>query len=108
MSLFPKSSRGPCRCKCHQFKGHFHCFKPDCCSKAGVIFDNRPSTPQPARTRMRFHLQGTKTFPDGAPQRESYNSDNDFELECMRYRFEWCAQYECPGCDNSDCPQCGG
>lgn len=39
---------GKCRCACHRFEGHFHCFKPDCCPQAGIIFNRkRPATDLP-------------------------------------------------------------
>lgn len=54
-----------------------------------------------------FHLQPTKTFDEGAPQRESYDSNEAHERACVRYGLEWCQQYECAAnpCRNRDCPQ---
>lgn len=54
-----------------------------------------------------FQLQETTTFPDGAPQRESYDSDAHFIQAVRRYQEEWRAEYECKGCADAVCPQCG-
>jgi hypothetical protein len=54
-----------------------------------------------------FHLQTTKSFPDGAPQRENYVSDTYFAMACRKYAAEWVMTYKHPGkCENRDCPQC--
>lgn len=54
-----------------------------------------------------FHLQETISFPDGAPQREEYDTDNYFYRACRKYEAEWRLAYEHPGkCENRDCPQC--
>lgn len=56
----------------------------------------------------RFWLQETKSFPEGAPQRESYFDDLSFERACVVYEKEWRQQYQCENqCKNVDCPQCG-
>ena len=54
-----------------------------------------------------FWLQPTRSFPDGAPQREEYATDTTFMVECARYGREWVKKYECcnPECKNRDCPQ---
>lgn len=54
-----------------------------------------------------FWLQATKSFQEGAPQRESYNSDEAFFSDCKQYDREWQAEFTCPGCENMECPQCG-
>lgn len=61
-----------------------------------------------ARERVpRFWLQGTATFPDGAPQRECFVSDAAFDRACVQYADEWRRTYRCAGCDDVACPQCG-
>lgn len=55
-----------------------------------------------------FALQPTKSFPDGAPQRESYDSDVWYDHACKKYDYEWRTEYTCPGCSNFHCPGCGG
>jgi len=54
-----------------------------------------------------FHLQKTESFPEGAPQREEYDSDHHYERACRLYEAEWLAAYECgnPRCKDSNCPQ---
>lgn len=54
-----------------------------------------------------FRLQKTKSFPDGAPQRESYDSDDHYFRAEKRYEEEWRAKYQCAGCVDPGCPQCG-
>jgi hypothetical protein len=61
----------------------------------------------PDRKKARFHLQATKSFPDGAPQRENYDHDDDLFRAEKKYEAEWCKEFECPGCDDLGCPQCG-
>ena len=51
--------------------------------------------------------QTTKSFPDGAPQRESYDSDAALFRAEERYEKEWRAIYRCGGCRDYVCPQCG-
>jgi len=55
----------------------------------------------------RYWLQETKSYPDGAPQREEYEDDAGFATACEVYETEWRAQYECgdANCTNRDCPQ---
>ncbi len=70
----------------------------------------------------RFHLQPTSSFPDGAPQREEYETDEAHAQACCAYGREWVQKYECLGlakhwltngrdgrtateCRNRDCPQ---
>jgi hypothetical protein len=54
-----------------------------------------------------FHLQVTKSFAEGAPQRENYISDDYFYRACRKYAAEWVVEYKHPGtCQNRDCPQC--
>lgn len=55
----------------------------------------------------RFWLQATKSFPDGAPQREEYNTDQDFHADCLVYAQEWRETYRCGNtdCQNRDCPE---
>lgn len=55
----------------------------------------------------RFWLQPTKTYPDGAPQREEYETDRAHFMACNAYSVEWRAQYKCAGCTDPACPQCG-
>lgn len=55
----------------------------------------------------RFWLQPTKSFPDGAPQREEFLSDEEFDAACRQYAREWKHVYRCVGCVNPDCPQHG-
>jgi len=54
-----------------------------------------------------FWLQKTASYPDGAPQREEYLTDRDFDLACAEYDREWLDTYECMNtdCKNQDCPQ---
>ena len=53
-----------------------------------------------------FCLQPTRSFPDGAPQREEYESDLQLEAAELRYAAEWRDEYECRGCGDPNCPQC--
>lgn len=63
--------------------------------------------PVKAKQVASFYLQATKSFPEGAPQRESYVSDRYFEMACRKYAAEWVMEYKHPGsCRNRDCPQC--
>jgi len=55
----------------------------------------------------RFWLQETKSFKEGAPQRESYLDDCTFDRACVAYANEWRQKYHCHGCDEVECPQCG-
>lgn len=55
----------------------------------------------------RFWLQATKSFAEGAPQRESYLDDRSFDRACVAYANEWRSEYRCEGCDEVECPQCG-
>ena len=55
----------------------------------------------------RFWLQATATFPEGAPQRESFGSDAAFDRACVKYAAEWRETYHCSGCNDVACPQCG-
>jgi hypothetical protein len=55
----------------------------------------------------RFWLQPTPSFPEGAPQRESYMTDEACDRADVRYADEWRAMYHCAGCDDVNCPQCG-
>jgi hypothetical protein len=57
--------------------------------------------------RVRFHIQPTKSFPEGAPQREEYNTDRAHHEACGRYAAEWRREFTCTGCRNFDCPQHG-
>ncbi len=64
------------------------------------------------RRRVRcFHLQSTKSFPETAPQREEYYTDEDHLEACRQYGIEWRATYICEGHDTGaavrDCPQHG-
>lgn len=61
----------------------------------------------PGRSIERFALQQTKSFPDGAPQRESYDSDEALFKAEKKYQKEWRAEYDCPGCTDPGCPKCG-
>lgn len=54
-----------------------------------------------------FWLQATRSFPNGAPQREEYESDEAHEAACRAYSAEWRQAYSCLGCNNPDCPQHG-
>lgn len=55
----------------------------------------------------KFWLQKTMSYPDGAPQREEYETDRAFDLACAEYDIEWKNTYECMNinCKNRDCPQ---
>lgn len=56
----------------------------------------------------KFCLQPTRSFPDGAPQREEYLTDNDYLTSVRLYRAEWKVRYVCQNkCNDSNCPQCG-
>lgn len=61
----------------------------------------------PGRVIQRFSLQETTSFPEGAPQRESYDSDDHLFRAEKKYQAEWRQEYECPGCADPGCPQCG-
>lgn len=62
---------------------------------------------KPRITVANFWLQETASFPEGAPQRESYVSDAAFDAECLIYEHEWRSTYICgnAACKNRDCPQ---
>lgn len=51
--------------------------------------------------------QSTKSFPEGAPQRECYLSDEACFRAEERYEKEWRKTYRCAGCRDLVCPQCG-
>jgi hypothetical protein len=55
----------------------------------------------------RFWLQATTSFPDGAPDRAEYMTDEAFFRACLVYDVEWRAAYICgeAKCENHDCPQ---
>lgn len=56
----------------------------------------------------RFWLQVTKSFPEGAPQRESFMTDAAHDRACVQYAEEWRSTYQCINqCDDVNCPQCG-
>lgn len=55
----------------------------------------------------RFRLDVTRSFVQGAPQREEYFDDGYFERKCREYAEEWRLTYDCAGCDEVECPQCG-
>jgi hypothetical protein len=60
------------------------------------------------KTRVNaFNLQPTRSFPQGAPQREEYDTDEDLDAADKVYVREWREEYECRGCDDRYCPQCG-
>lgn len=54
-----------------------------------------------------FSLQPTKSFPNGAPQREEWSSDPDYVRSIRDYEMEWRHEYQCRGCKDPICPQCG-
>lgn len=62
---------------------------------------------QEKMTVPRFILNPTTSFPDGAPQRESYDNDATYFRAERKYDEEWRAEYECEGCGDFGCPQCG-
>ncbi len=55
----------------------------------------------------RFNLEPTLSFPEMAPQREEYLSDELFDAACRKYGAEWREEYRCcdTKCRNPDCPQ---
>lgn len=53
-----------------------------------------------------FQLQETLNFPEGAPQRESYLSDEDYDMGVRAYQDEWKRTYRCRGCEDQNCPGC--
>lgn len=60
------------------------------------------------RKRVSFFLQPTRSFQEGAPQREEYLDYDAFASACEKYAAEWLAEYECVGCADAaqyDCPQ---
>ena len=60
------------------------------------------------KTVTRFRVsQDTRSFPDGAPQRESYGSDKSYFFAEAKYGQEWCDEYRCEGCGDWGCPKCG-
>lgn len=77
------------------------CMCPHCRSRSGVQrVDTRTVVPG-------FSLQPTSYFPNGAPQREAFDSDEDFKTACRVYADEWRRKYVHGGvCKNRDCPQC--
>lgn len=75
-----------------------------------IVERSKTKKPEKARRKKkvyRFHLQPTKSFRAGAPQRESYDSDATYFAAEKRYIVEWQEKYECAGCDDPVCPQCG-
>lgn len=59
------------------------------------------------KTVLRFSpAQVTKSFPDGAPQRESYDSDVYYFRAEKQYEEEWRKAYRCQTCGDPGCPQC--
>jgi hypothetical protein len=58
-------------------------------------------------TVRRFWLQPTRSFADGAPQREEYLDDRSFDRASVDYAEEWRRVYHCEGCGSVECPQCG-
>lgn len=64
--------------------------------------------PTTMKTRVNaFILQPTRSFPQGAPQREKYDTDEDLFAAEKLYAQEWREEYECQGCQDRCCPQCG-
>lgn len=57
------------------------------------------------RKRVRFWLQPTRSFPEGAPQREDFYTDLLHDEACDIYALEWLDEYECVGCPGGSCPQ---
>lgn len=55
----------------------------------------------------KFAGQETWTFHNGAPQRETYVSEEGYEDACAKYAKEWVQIYECLGkdCPIRACPQ---
>lgn len=51
--------------------------------------------------------QSTKTFPDGAPQRESYLTEKNYRVAEKKYDQEWRQAYICENCGDASCPNCG-
>lgn len=56
---------------------------------------------------VRFCIQPTASFPEGAPQREEFDSDTAHDAACDTYAAEWRSEYICPGCSRMDCPYHG-
>lgn len=50
------------------------------------------------RKRVRFWMQPTPSFPDGAPQRENYRDDKSFLFAVAHYDKEWLEEFKCLGC----------
>lgn len=48
--------------------------------------------------------QTTRSFPDGAPQRENYESDAALFRAELEYAREWRRTYRCAGCGDPVCP----
>lgn len=76
--------------------------------KLGKPYSKRPlQKRRRGRVVERFRLQPTTSFPEGAPQRESYNTDEDLFKAEKEYAVEWRKEFKCPGCEDMACPQCG-
>jgi hypothetical protein len=73
--------------------------------KLGMPYTKKMS--HPGRILAKFSLQKTKSFPEGAPQRENYDTDDHLFRAEEKYQAEWREEYKCPGCDDPACPQCG-
>lgn len=57
----------------------------------------------------RFCVQPTRSFEDGAPQREEFDSDESHLVACVKYGAEWRKEYKHEGiCKDYACPQCQG
>lgn len=74
-------------------------------NQRGLVIDQAMTAER--KNVRRFWLQATTTFPEGAPQRESYLNERAYARACVQYANEWRAAYRCAGCDDVACPQCG-
>lgn len=74
--------------------------------KLGEPYTKNPERSS-GRKKQQFHLQPTKSFPNGAPQRENFDHDDDCFRAEMKYAAEWRKEFECSGCGDLGCPQCG-
>jgi hypothetical protein len=76
--------------------------------KQAKLFFGLEIVKTPVKERVRFHIQPTPSFPDGAPDRAEYGSDRAHLNACVKYGAEWREKYECSDCEgNRECPQHG-
>lgn len=64
-----------CQCGCHQRRGFFHCFGPDCCNRPDLIIDpppmRRPSANQVLREIEQYATQLESWYDQYLPLQKS-------------------------------------